>query len=405
MRPHLPIPSPPQLAEVHTPTGAIWYVPRARQHESFLVQRRYVNAGFNFYIAEEERLYQQYERAAPVLIPYLNPGAVQAAGLDTATIMAWSVQHPEQIFSHPTYGPLCLRWGDNAHGYTVKAQAAEVVPAENVVRVTPYTCWLTGTTYYQIDTDSVETSLFATLVAQAGMLLHEQEVGLEGTWSGWCLTTLDAATTILAAAGYQLRLACSPLYYGVWLYPDAPGVVHWITISTKAEEALAFYQRLPEVSSPAQSGSTAMWGHTLGHPDQEPEWYATEEKQIPFEYGVKLWQQQVIPYPNAVVTRQLYGHELALDEAPLRKRIPTLREFISAGRFSRWQLSQQLEWLPEKLTYMEHHPWELTFVEVRKLANLLEVAEEQIVESLWHELQAWEALKQKKVAKAVSNHS
>lgn len=419
MQPSLPIPSLPLLAEVRTPTGAVWYVPRALQHGPFLVQRRYVGVGATYYSnysysnrAEARMLYAQRERAVPVLVPYLNPGAVQAAGLDIAAIMAWSAQHPGQIFSHPTYAPLCLRWGDNAHEYSVTAHTPEATFAKEEILFTPSTCWLTGTTYYQVDADKIEEQVFTILVAQAGLLPHEQEFGLEGTWSGWCLTNIDAAAKILATTDHRVRIACLPLYYGAWLYPDAPGVIHWLNVSTTAEEALAIYQRLPEESNPSQAGSTVMWGYALGYPDQAPEWFSMSEKRIPFEYGVNLWHQRVVPYPNPVGTRQLFHSELAPVEAPLSMRIPTLREFMDAGSLSRWQLTQRMNWTAEKLMQVEDRPWELTLVEIRKLAKLLEVTEEKLVDNLQHELRAWEAMERQQeraerraLTKAMSNPS
>ena len=187
--------APPILAEVLTPAGEVWYVPRAQRHGTFLVQRRYVGAGPYCYTgnADEGMLFVQQERATPVLVPYLNPGAVQEAGLDIATIMAWSAQHPGQIFTHPTYGPLCLQWGDNTHGYSVMARAPNSIVAADAVMVTPHTCWLTGRTYYQLDTRTEEAA-FATLVAQAGLLPHEHEIGLEGSWPDWYLLDINLAT-------------------------------------------------------------------------------------------------------------------------------------------------------------------------------------------------------------------
>jgi hypothetical protein len=391
MIPQLPVAVTPVLAQVQTPTGGIWYVPQARRHGDFVVQRRYEGSGGYIYsgAGQEGPLHAYRERTTPLLVPYLNPHAVQAAGLDMKAIMKWNAAHPGQIFSHPTYAPLCLRWEANMHGYAVKAQQQSPLSVD-AVPFTPYTCWLTGVTYYQLDTNA-EAQIVTALRARAGLLNHEREIGLEGTWSGWYVTDISSAGEVLAEIGQQVAVTYNQLYYGVWVYPDAPGFMHWLNVHSTAEEALVDYQSLPERSSQLQEGSKAMWGYGVGWPGREPEWSSVGEKQIALEYAIALWQNKVIPYPSPIPPRQLLAYEMAEMEAPLVERIPTLKEIINAARPSRWQLSQGLGWSPEKLLHLERHPWELTLAEVKQLAGKLEVEEKKLMASLWHELQAWES--------------
>ncbi|MDO7884239.1 hypothetical protein [Hymenobacter cheonanensis] len=378
---------------MQTPTGAIWYVPQARRHGDFLVQRRYVGDGNRTYSggSKEGLLYSYRERATPLLVPYLNPDAVQAAGLDMTAIMNWNAAHPEQIFSHPTYAPLCLRWEANTHGYTVTAPQQSTLQPDEVPFI-PYTCWLTGTTYYQVDT-AADQQIITALRARAGLLLHEREVGLEGTWPGWYVIDIGLAGEVLAEIGQRVAVSCNQLYYGVWIYPEEPGVMHWLSLHPIAEEALAVFQCLPESNWQVQKSitMTAMWGYGLGWPGREPVWNQLNEKCIPFEYGIALWQNKAVPYPSPVAPRQLLAYEVAEMEVPLTERIPTLREIINAARPSRWQLTQGLGWTLAKLLHLEYHPWELTLMEVKQLARKLEVEEKELTTSLWHELQAWES--------------
>jgi len=390
MIPQLPVAVTPILAQVQTPTGGIWYVPQARRHGDFVVQRRYEGSGGYIYsgAGQEGPLHAYREQTTPLLVPYLNPDAVQAAGLDMKAIMNWNAAHPGQIFSHPTYAPLCLRWEANTHGYTVTAQQQNPLSVD-AVPFTPYTCWLTGVTYYQLD--AAERQTIAALRARAGLLHHEREIGLEGTWSGWYVTDISSAGEVLAEIGRQVAVTCNQLYYGVWVYPDAPGFMHWLSVHSTAEEALVVYQSLPEKSSELQEGSTAMWGYGIGWPGREPEWTPAGEKQIALEYAVALWQSKAVPYPSPTLPRPVLACEVAEMEAPLVERIPTLKEIINAARPSRWQLTQGLGWSSEKLLHLECHPWELTLAEVKQLASMLEVEEKELITSLWHELQAWES--------------
>jgi hypothetical protein len=382
---------PPILAEVLTPAGEVWYVPRAQQHGPFLAQRRYVGAGSYCYTgsADEGMLFVHQERATPVWVPYLNPAAVQAAGLDITAIMAWSAQHPGQIFAHPTYGPLCLQWGDNANGYIVVAHSPDPAAAADAVMFTPHTCWLTGRTYYQLDTRTEEAA-FATLVAQAGLLPHEYEIGLEGSWPDWYLLDINLAAQVLATAGREVVVACPHLYYGAWIYSGEAGEIQWLSMGNTAEEALAFYQRLPEVSDLSQASCTAMWGYTMELPSQRPEWSSVSEKQVPAAYAADLWNNRVVPYPNPAPVRQLYSMELALIEAPTMQRLPLLRDFINTSARSRWQLAQALDWSLTKLALIERQPWQMSLIEVRQVAKLLEVEEENLIAALRQEMNAWE---------------
>ena len=402
--PQPPVSAIPLLAQVQTPTGAVWYVPQARRHGDFLVQRRYVGDGNRKYSGggKEGLLHIYRERAIPQFVPYLNPDAVQAAGLNMTAIMKWNAAHPGQIFSHPTYAPLCLRWEANTHGYTVTAPQQSTLQADEVPFI-PYTCWLTGTTYYQLDADA-EQQTVATLRARAGLLLHEREIGLEGTWPGWYVTNIGLVSEVLAEIGQEVAVTCNQLYYGVWVYPDEPGAMHWLSLHPIAEEALAVFQCLPESNCQVQKNMTmtAMWGYGVGWPGRKLVWNSLNEKFMPFEFGIALWQNKAVPYPSLAAPRQLLTCEVAEMEVPLPERIPTLGEIINAARPSRWQLTQGLGWTLEKLLHLEYHPWELTLMEVKQLAGKLEVEEKELAASLWHELQAWES-KAKRERSIVAN--
>lgn len=185
-------------------------------------------------------------------------------------------------------------------------------------------------------------------------------------------------------------MACPHLYYGVWIYSGEAGEIQWLSMGNTAEESLAFYQRLPEVSDLSQSSCTAMWGYTMELPSQGPEWSSVSEKQVPAAYAADLWNNRVMPYPNPAPIRQLYSMELALIEAPIMQRLPLLRDFINTSARSRWQLAQVLGWSLTKLALIERQPWLMSLIEVRQIAKLLEVEEENLIAALQQEMNAWE---------------
>jgi hypothetical protein len=200
------------IAQVQTPQGAIWYIAQAREHQGFVVQRRYRDdeeGDDNEWCAPEFRYLAAYYQ------PFLNPGAVQAAGLSAKTIQQWANEHPGKIFTHPTYANLCLRWaGGNAHGYEVTALAEEPVELADLP-FTPHTCWRSGTTYYQwavpepvsMTVPEEDALLLAQLRDQAGLVRHKREVGEEGPWLGWYTTDRGALEQTLAAVFSLRRVA------------------------------------------------------------------------------------------------------------------------------------------------------------------------------------------------------
>lgn len=382
------------LAIVQTPQGASWYIPRAQRYaDGFVVQRRYQAVGAPQYAFEEELgiAWEDTRRIAAHWIPYLNSAAVQAAGLDIAAIMAWSVVHPNQIFIHPTYAPLCLRWGENTFGYAVSEQVQPPV-VENAVPFTPHTCWLTGTTYYQLGMTE-QGDLFSALCLGAALTEHLQEVGLEGTWRGWYATDSEKISQVLAAKGQQLVLATPQVLYRVWLQVEPVDSEHLIGTYATAEETSMLYYSVLE-AGPAEEENACLrllYGFTTEWPGRELEWHMLHQKHVSVATGSALLAEIREPLPTAWLFASLMRHNVAEIERPLARRILTFKELLNTVSLARPEIAQALGWPLEKLLQCEDRPWELTLTEIRQVAWVVKVGEDKLLKQVKEEEQARKA--------------
>ncbi|MGI4823585.1 MAG: hypothetical protein ACRYFV_20420 [Janthinobacterium lividum] len=302
--------------------------------------------------------------------------------------MAWTVAHPNQIFTHPTYAPLCLRWGENAFGYTVAEQVQQPV-VESAVPFTPHTCWLTGTTYYQLGMVEHE-ELFNALHKSAALTEHIQELGLEGTWRGWYATDLWKIKQVLAAKGQQLVLACVQVLYGVWLQIEPVDSEHWLGIYTRAEEASMLYQSSLE-AGPAKEGHDCfklLYGFATQWPGQEVEWHMLHHKDVLIATGSALLSETREPLSAAWLTASMLRRNVAEVERPLARRIITLKELLNTMDLTRLEVAQALGWSLERLLQGENRPWELTLIEVRQLAWVIKISEDKLLKQVKEEEQA-----------------
>ena len=385
------LPSALPLAIVRTPQGRSWYIPHAQRYAGdFIVQRRYQAVGKPQYLFEEEfgRAWEDTRRIAAHWIPYLNLDAVQAAGLDVAAIMAWSVAHPNQIFTHPVYAPLCLRWGENAFGYTITEQVQQLV-VDDAVPFTPHTCWLTGATYYQLGFVEQE-ELFDALYQGAALEEHLQELGLEGTWRGWYATDLWKIEQVLAKRGQHVVLANAQVSYGVWLQIEPIDSEHWIGVYATAEEAGMLYQSSLE-SGPAEEENTRLkllYGFALQWPGRAVEWRMLHYKDVSIATGSALLADTREPIPTAWLHASMMRHNIAGVEQPLARRIITLKELLNTVNLTREQIAQALGWPLEKLLQGEAKPWELTLIEIRQLAWVMKMNEDKLLKQVKEEEQA-----------------
>ena len=393
----LPLPSP--IAQVYTPQGANWYIAQAQQHQGFVVQRRYRGVGAPYYTHEypgnnQGRIWRNCRQVAPRVMPFLNPGAVRAVGLTTAAVYRWAAAHPGEIFSHPTYAPLCLRWGANPFGYGVE-ELVEPTLSSNAVPFTPHTCWQSGTTYYQLvlAPASEEPAIVDVLRAQAGLRIHDRELGWEGTWSGWYTTDRPAVERSLASRGQYMALAQPHLHYGVWLESAVGSEEHQVVAwYATAEEAQAHFLALPEDPVPTGGhfnyprvavNSTVQWpGQGVRHRSlcDKALWPgAADSLLLRVEGTGTSWMAS----PTSMASGNI--DEL---EYPLPALVPTLANRLAATGFSRREVANSLRWTPEKLHEREQDPTGLTLHEMEQLAVLTKQTVPQLLSELRQEAQA-----------------
>ena len=391
----LTIPAPLPIAQLTTPLGEPWYIAHARSHQGFVVQRCYqpVTDKGQAHGSSTPSLVQSYFK------PFLNHGAVQAAGLEVASIQQWIAAHPDQVFTHPTYAALCLRWGKNTYGYEVTALRTEPV-GPNAIPFTPHTCWQSGTTYYQLaiperesgDATDEEALLLARLQDQAGLVRHQREVGQEGAWQGWYTTNRSALEQVLDSLGYHLVLAQPHFYYGMWvqmtLADYADGQEKPLSLHNSANEAQARFSALQQTSGSRQREGFPRLTH--GYVEQWPgrpaEWTPVDSLRISESLALASLEPSVVMAPPRVFTKTFADYLAAPEQVP-HQVPPTLAETVAATGLSRVQLATALGWPPAEVNHRLQHLAGLTMREVTQIAHLTQLPVGQLASDVSQEMQ------------------
>lgn len=396
------------IAQVHTPQGSVWYVAHARLHDGFLVQRRYRGVGNPNYIVghgSPSDLWATHEYVEAYLEPLLNPGAVQAAGLSATAIREWVVAHPGEVFAHPIYASLCLRWGENAHGYRVE-ELEEPTLTPEAVPFTPHTCWESGTTYYQwASSPRADEDLWEQIRVLGLLREHVQEIGQEGKWSGWCTTERLALSQALVAQGRHLILAQPRTCYGVYTQDGAELTV--LMTADTAEEARAYYTALPEAPGmfhrPAVDGSYVCFGSLVQWPGQATaEWTPTCDKRVLVPEGKQYYLQSGAI--SGLVINRMRANELAEQDIPLDMCLLTLAAVLATTGLTRWRLAEALGWTVEELSEREKNPGRLTLNEFERVSELTQWPVEQLLLDLCEEMRARATIAQQAKQKPQRSH-
>jgi hypothetical protein len=370
------------LAHVQSPRG-LWYIAHALNHHGFVVQRRYVGVGTPSYFrlqptpAAAGMLWETHAFYRPHLVPFLNPESVRLAGLDMAYILAWCTENPGAVFAHPTYGPLCLRWGENPHGFSVVELSPKISPIEiGPLCFTPHTCWLSGTTFYQLATYLEDDDpLFIALYGRAGLVPHLHQIGAEGTWTGWYTTDRGAIERVLASYGRTFVLDQVQLAYCVWEVHDNQREHRCMYYAT-VEEAVADYHSVLEDSTPRQypiqSYPQLGIGFNRWLQGQETEQALLQEKQV-FAHDLGLLRQRgfLNSREGTILSAPTASAFLAADDQPIQPAVPTLTDRLNTIGASREWIATQLGISLLDLRTREQDPALLTISEVQKLARLI----------------------------------
>lgn len=380
------------IAQVHTPQGSVWYVAQARSHDGFLVQRCYRGVGepnYSTYTTATANLWASHEYVEAYLEPLLNLGAVRAAGLSAASIREWVAAHPGEVFAHPIYASLCLRWGDNAHGYRVEECETPVLTPE-AVPFTPHTCWESGITYYQwAASPQAEEELLEQIREPARLRDHVREMGQEGQWSGWYTTDHRALSEALAAQGRHLVLAQPRVGYGVFTQESAQLTV--LMTAATAEEAHKYYTALPEAPGPFHrsliEGSHVCFGYSVQWPGQAAAtWVPACDKQVLVPEGKQFYLHHGAS--SGMVISRMRANELFEQEFPVMVPLVTLAAVLASTNLIRWRLAETLGWTQEELGEREQDPGRLSIADVERVSELTQRPVEQLLRDLRAEMKA-----------------
>jgi hypothetical protein len=378
----------PSLAQVDFPNRPQpWYIAQARNHQGFVVQQRYRGVGEPTYGRDAYgRLCENFQEVESYLQPFLNPEAVRAAGHSLSAILRWSAAHPGEIFTHPTYAALCLRWDENTQGVSVKEMLTPPLVAEEVP-CTPHTCWKTGITFYQLGKmGATAEGLLVQLKERAGLEDHEQERGLEGAWQGWYSTDRARLETVLAAFGKRLVLTQPKIEYGVWVQTEASDQEQLLTSYATAEQAWEHFSEMPAVAGDTSAYPRLTIRHAVYWPGEEPRWWLSEEKYLTY--------QRHTPSSQATGNRRLPNLGLAEIEWLCPAPVPTLAGVLASTGLTRQLLAADLGWTDGELTSYEQDPARLTLTQLTRIANLTAYPLPRLVALLERELRARELVKQ-----------
>lgn len=241
----------PRLAVVHTTRGTS-YVPRTCDYKGFLAQRYYRGVGLahRWYDSVPPgklggQLWEDYSHCAPYYRPVLNRVAVEEAGLVYSEVVEWANAYGEATFTHPTYAPLCLRWGANTYGSFVSELKSPVDQSmQQAICFTARTNPVTREHHYHLESPLLAGPLLTELQQAAGLELRSWRA--EYRRGGYSTRLLEAAQRVVIGYGYRWAWAhrCS-VYWITVQFPTTANRSAQRWCFATAEEAQAWYDQLP----------------------------------------------------------------------------------------------------------------------------------------------------------------
>lgn len=341
--------APPKLAAVQTSYGTS-YVPRARDFRGLVVQRRYRGLGtptrWQSPSPQADELggciWQDYEWLVPYWQPVLNPQAIAATGLDYAQVAAWVQTHGT---AHPTYAPLCLRWGANGATCFVQALDTDETLHSPVVCFTAQTHPATGETLFYLETALPEGALRTALQATAGLRRRAHSAG--DYLRGEATPQLAAAQQVVAAHGYHWVWAQRYCVYEVAVTSSRAGerVLEGCWQFATPEEARAWFGQLSSGSSPSpQNRSRIVWATLQTQerlldevgPREETlwKWLAPDWAQMPPSLNAR--------HVAAVRAGGVRADDLGYGDRPARERVPSLAALLAESALSGPEVAARL---------------------------------------------------------------
>ena len=368
---------PPLLAAVQSTHGTA-YVPRARNYQGFLVQRRYRGIGTprRWQDAVQSgklggQVWEEYARFVPYQRVFLNPAAVEAAGLNYAEVSTQVEACGEAVFTHPTYAPLCLHWGQNAHGYLVSPVDSTIPDSDQTpICFTVRTSQFTREHIYHLEWPAEEGPLLSDLQQMGGLALHLWRD--EESWRGYSTRNLAAAQRVVTTHGHTWAWAQRYSVYEVTVESLSQPMQRWRFAT--AEEARTWYERLP--LGPRQDTAAYEEDHLLATLtnaerllDTEFNGHIIETKYLPSDWQAKpflLSPHQVA----AVVANGIPKADLTTSDTPLCEPVPTLASILDEQKLSTTEVAARLGLTLPTLQRRLHNPSQWTVGELQRAAQL-----------------------------------
>jgi hypothetical protein len=278
------------------PNGEVQFVPHARNYRGFLVQRQYMGLGQPRYrydpsmVGRVGRLWEMHDAFAPRHRPVLYSAALAATGLDYQTVSAWISLYGDEVFDHPTYSGLCLRWGPNAYGYHVEPAEQESIGEVDAVSFTLHTEGLTGRTHYHLQTPLTrQDPLLRELRTNAGL----QFGGDKEYPNVYSTQDYAAAYRLVSARGYEWVWQQRYSRYTVTVaFSGSPRPFLHACFAT-AEEARQWYDYLPDTTAMAATCPVATLSRAEKLEDEQFAYQRTAQKYLP-----SGWQANELPVPT-----------------------------------------------------------------------------------------------------------
>ncbi|UOR07402.1 hypothetical protein MUN82_09955 [Hymenobacter aerilatus] len=317
----------------------------------------------------------------------MHPKAVAAAGLDYDHVVQLARKQGGQLFEHPTYGPLLLHWGANAHGYTA-FPVPEPEPVPHAIIFTPYTHWRFGYTYYQLASALPCDHPLNALVNQATSRLHQPQ-GVPGGQSGFYFTDLAEVEKIVESVGGLLVLHQRQSLYTVTV-ETAPNDCSHRWVFPVAEAARGWYSQL---TGPQKIGSR------LPH-DYYPRLSWNQEAYVggyPISTGIDcnevcgLSSTQFAHLPTDVTVVEpwsvgpMYTQHLTDTDQPLEAHLPTLMQDIHQLTASGIDVAARLGLSANALRRRVLRPGNWRLQELEYLAQLTRKSVSALVDIIQHE--------------------
>ncbi|OUJ69885.1 hypothetical protein [Hymenobacter crusticola] len=376
------------LAQVTTPTG-VGYVPDALNEQGLLVQRRYRGVGAPVRTPDAPtprgaaQLWEEHYYAEDTLTPILHPGAVRAAGLAYAPLAEYAQQFGLRLGQHPTYGPLCLRWGANAHGYHVGVAPAAAGTLAGTF--TPVTDWSSGITYYQPALESLTATPTAFQAALAAAPGRVERPGVGDGSPAWAFTDAGALARLAAAHGEGFAVQQRTSVYTVELAPHPGAVSHRWPFAT-AEAARSWYRHLAgptERSAGGESYPQLRWlasEYLLGQCVSE---HLNQDCSLPVDW---LALGALPPVAEDEAAGPLPGMYLTETERPRPVRVPTLAELLAQAPATDAELARRLGLSLAALRRRLLAPSHWRLAELRRVAEVTHCAWPALLARLDREL-------------------